>query len=126
MRFMFLIHSASEVQPSPELMTAMHEMAVREVTAGRMIQDGGLTPPAMGKQLRLKSGRLVMLDGPFTETKEAIGGFALFELPDMAAAEESARRFMELHVRHLPGWEGICEIRQVAGSMADLVRGGGG
>jgi hypothetical protein len=106
-------------------MAAMHALAEQEVKAGRMIYDGGLAPAAAAKQLRLKSGKLLALDGPFAETKEVIGGFAIFELPDMAAAEESARRFLELHRKHAPAWEGVCEIRQVAGSMVELIRSGG-
>ena len=74
-------------------------------------------------QLRLKSGRIVVLDGPFTETKEVLGGFAIFELPDMAAAEASARQFLDLHLKHAPAWHGRCEIRQVAGSQVELIRG---
>ena len=124
MRFMFLIHTASQSPPTPALMAAMHEMAAREIAAGRMISDGGLAPPAMGGALALKSGRVVTLDGPFAETKEVIGGFAVFELPDLAAAEATARQFLELHHLHAPGWEGICEIRIIAGSQVEAIRGG--
>ncbi len=122
MRFMFIIHSASETAPPPELIDAMHQLAAEEVAAGRMIYDGGLMPASLGLQVRLKSGRLVVLDGPFAETKEVIGGFAIFELPDMAAAEASARQFLGLHQRHAPAWEGVCEIRQIAGSQVELIR----
>jgi len=125
MRFMFIIHSATEAAPSPDLMVAMHDLAQQEVAAGRMIADGGLFPPAMGEGLRVKSGKVVVIDGPYAETKEVIGGFAIFELPDMAAAQESARQFLELHVRHLPGWEGLCEIRQIAGSQVESLRADG-
>ena len=119
---MFLIHSASEEAPTPELIEAMHQLAAQEVAAGRMIYDGGLMPASLGKGLRLKSGKVIVLDGPFTETKEMLGGFAIFELPDMAAAEASARQFLSLHQRHAPAWEGVCEIRQVAGSQVELIR----
>jgi hypothetical protein len=125
MRFVFLIHASSEAAPTPELMAAMHALAEQEVKAGRMIYDGGLAPAAAAKQLRLKSGKVLALDGPFAETKEVIGGFAIFELPDMSAAEESARRFLELHRKHAPAWEGACEIRQMTGSMVELIRSGG-
>ena len=121
MRFMFLIHSASDAAPTPELINAMDELAAREVAAGRMIYDGGLMPASLGLRLRLRSGKVVILDGPFAETKEVIGGFAIFELPDMAAAEASARQFLELHQRHAPAWEGTCETRQLAGSHVDLI-----
>lgn len=122
MRFMFLVHSPTDASPTPELLDAMHELAAREVAAGRLVYDGGLTPAALGLQLRLKSRKVVVLDGPFAETKEVIGGFAIFELPDMAAAEASARQFLELHQRHTPAWEGTCEIRQIAGSQVELIR----
>lgn len=123
MRFMFIIHSASDMAPPPELMAAMHEMARREVEAGRMIADGGLMPPAMGAALRTKGGKTVLIDGPFAETKEVIGGFAIFELPDLEAAIESGRAFMDLHLKHMPGWDGVCEVRQIAGSQVALLRG---
>ncbi|MBS0335037.1 MAG: hypothetical protein JSS35_19880 [Proteobacteria bacterium] len=123
MRFMFIMQSDREAMPPPELIAAMHQMAQEEVAAGRMIDDGGLAPAATGKRMRLKSRKLTVTDGPFAETKEVIGGFAIFELPDMAAAEESARRFMSLHLQHMPDWEGVCEIRQIAGSQVEAIRG---
>lgn len=123
MRFLFLIHTAHQGGPTPELMSAMHEMAEREVAAGRMVADAGLMPPSMSKRVEVKDRKLMVMDGPFAEAKEVMGGFALFELPDMAAAVESAREFMELHRRHMPDWEGACEIRQVAGSQVQLIRG---
>ena len=123
MRFMFIIRSALQMAPTPELIEAMHALARQEVEAGRMIQDGGLAPPQAGAQLRL-SGRKLTMDGPFAETKEAIGGFAIFELQDMEAAIASAKTFLGLHQKHLPDWEGTCQIRQVAGSQVELIRGG--
>lgn len=124
MRFMFLVQSAQEATPTPELMTAMHALAQEEVAAGRMIFDGGLAPAA--KRLRIRARKLVVTDGPFAETKEVIGGFAVFDLPDVAAAEEMGRRFMELHRLHMPDWEGACEIRPIAGSEVERVRAAGG
>jgi hypothetical protein len=125
MRFMFLIQSDQQAFPTPEMMTAMHEMATREIAAGRMIADGGLAPAAAGKRARIKGRKLAVTDGPFIETKEVIGGFAIFELPDMEAAVESARAFMQLHLEHMPGWEGVCEIRQIAGSQVEMITAAG-
>ena len=125
MRFMFIMHGEGDGPPTRELAEAMHAMAKREVEAGRMIADGGLFPPQAGAQVRLKSGKVLVTDGPFAESKEFIGGFAIFELPDMAAAIQSAQQFLDLHRRHAPGWEGRCEIRQIAGSQVELIRGGG-
>ena len=125
MRFMFVIKSASVGAPSSAMMEAMHALAQKEVAAGRMISDGGLMPRDAGAEVSIRKRKLVVTDGPFAETKEVIGGFAVFELPDMAAAIESARDFMALHVEHMPDWEGVCEVRQVAGSQVELIRGGG-
>ena len=125
MRFMFIVKSPAAAAPPPALLEAMHAMAQREVTAGRMIADGGLMPRDAGAEVVIRKRKLVVTDGPFAETKEVIGGYALFELPDMAAAIESARQFMDLHLAHMPDWEGVCEVRQVAGSQVELIRGGG-
>jgi hypothetical protein len=129
MRFMFIIKtdsaaSANSGGPTPALIDAMHAMAQREVKAGRMISDGGLMPRDTGAEVQVRKRKLTVTDGPFAETKEVIGGYALFELPDMAAAIASARDFMALHQTHMPDWEGVCEVRQVAGSQVELIRGG--
>ena len=123
MRFMFIIKSETEAMPTPEMIAAMHDLAKQEIAAGRMIQDGGLMPAATAKAVRIRKRRMTVLDGPFTETKEVIGGFAIFELPDEAAALASARQFLDLHLKHMPDWEGTCEIRQIAGSQVDMIRG---
>ncbi|HLZ76834.1 YciI family protein [Phenylobacterium sp.] len=126
MRFMFIIKTDGQqtAGPPPAMMEAMHAMAQREVAAGRMISDGGLFPRDAGAEVSIRKRKLAVTDGPFAETKEVIGGFAVFELPDMAAAIQSARDFMELHVEHMPGWEGVCEVRQIAGSQVQMLRGG--
>ena len=124
MRYMFIIRSEQSASPSPELMDAMHKLAEREVKAGRMIADGGLMPAETGAVVRLKKRRLT-LDGPFAETKEVIGGFAVFELPDREAAIASATEFLSLHLQFMPDWEAVCEIREVAGSMVERLRPAG-
>jgi hypothetical protein len=125
MRFMMIVRSeTTDAKPTPELMEAMHALALQEVKAGRMIADGGLFPPAQGAKLKLGNGKVEVVDGPFAETKEVIGGFAIFELPDLDAAIASARQFLDMHVRYLPGWEGTMEVRPIAGSMVEMVKGG--
>jgi hypothetical protein len=79
-----------------------------------MLDNGGLMPLAMGKQVRLASGNLSVIDGPFAEAKEVVGGYAIFELPAMEEAVAMATEFMELHRELMPGWEGVCEIRTFA------------
>jgi hypothetical protein len=92
----------------------MHKLADREIKAGRMIDNGGLMPLSLGAQVRIKGGKLSVVDGPFVEAKEVIGGYAIFELKNKEEALASAREFMQLHKDLMPGWEGTCELRAFA------------
>ena len=64
--------------------------------------------------IRSRGGKVVVTDGPFVETKELIGGYAIFELRDEEEAVAAAREFMQLHLEHMPGWDGTCEVRALA------------
>jgi hypothetical protein len=114
MKFMFIVKSAHTVPPNPALLEAMHKLANREIKAGRMLDNGGLMPIAQGAQVRIIDGQLSVLDGPFVEAKEVIGGYAVFELHSKEEAVASAIEFMQLHKDLLPGWEGTCELRAFA------------
>jgi hypothetical protein len=115
MRFMSIVTSAHNGMPTPELMEAMGKLADREIKAGRMIDMGGLMPLADGVQVRIRDGELSVIDGPFVEAKEVIGGFAIFEFRNKEEALAAAVEFMQLHKQHMPGWEGTCEVRAMAG-----------
>jgi hypothetical protein len=115
MRFMYIVTSSQPVKgPSPALMQAMQKISEREIKAGRMIDNGGLTPLASGARVRIIDGELSVIDGPFIEAKEVIGGYAIFELRDKAEALAMAKEFMQLHLDHMPGWDGTCELRALA------------
>jgi hypothetical protein len=114
MRFMFIVKSAHAGSPPPALLEAMHKLADREIKAGRMLDSGGLMPAATGAEVRIKGGHLSVVDGPFVEAKEVIGGYAVFDLRDKDEALASAKEFMQLHKDLFPGWEGICELRALA------------
>jgi hypothetical protein len=115
MRFMSIITTADTSMPTPELMEAMGKLADREIKAGRMIDMGGLMPLADGVQVRIRDGELGVIDGPFVEAKEVIGGYAIMEFRNKEEALASAIEFMQLHRQHMPGWEGTCEVRAMAG-----------
>jgi hypothetical protein len=117
MRFMFIVKSAHSGPPTPELIEAMQKLADREIKAGRMLDNGGLMPVSTGAQVRLTNGKLSVVDGPFVESKEVIGGYAIFELPGKEEALASAKEFMQLHKDLMPGWEGTCELRAFASKM---------
>ncbi len=111
MRFMSFVTTSHTGMPTPELMEAMGKLADREIKAGRMIDTGGLMPLADGAQVRIKDGELSVIDGPFVEAKEVVGGYAIFEFRNKEEALASAVEFMQLHRQHMPGWEGTCEVR---------------
>jgi hypothetical protein len=116
MRFMSIVTSSQPPQqPTAELLEAMHKLADREVKAGRMIDNGGLMPLTTGAQVRLVDGKVSVVDGPFIEAKEVVGGYAISELGSKEEAVALAVEFMQLHRDHMPGWEGTCEVRAFAG-----------
>ena len=114
MRFMFIVRSAHAGPPPPAFMEAMNKLADRETKAGRLLDTGGLMPAATGAEVRIKNGQLSVVDGPFVEAKEVIGGYAIFELPGKEEALASVKEFMQLHKDLFPGWEGTCELRAFA------------
>jgi len=113
MRYMSFVITTGDVPPSQELIEAMGKLIERETKAGRLLDMGGLMPIDMSTRVTLRKGKLAVTDGPFTEAKEVIGGFAMFEFASREDALASAVEFMDLHKQFCPGWEGICEVRQI-------------
>ena len=112
MRFMYIVTSPKPMRaPNPALFEAINKLRDRELKAGRMIDEGGLLPVATGAQVRIADKKISVIDGPFVETKEMIGGYAIFDLRDKEEAVVMAREFMQLHLDHMPDWEGTCEVR---------------
>lgn len=116
MRFMTLVKSAQNSGlPPPKLMEAIAKLGEEATKAGTMVDTGGLAPPAMSTTVRLSKGRVAVMDGPYAETKEVVGGYAIFEVESKQEMIDATVHFMELHREHWPGWEGETEIRQVFG-----------
>jgi hypothetical protein len=117
MRFMMLVKHAEELSgpPPKALMDAIDKLTEEANQAHTMVVAGGLAPAAASTHVRLHRGDLKTTDGPFAEAKEVIGGFAIFDLKSKQEAIEGAQRFMELHRKHWPGWEGETEVRQIFG-----------
>ena len=114
MKFMFIVQSVNHMTPSLKLFQEMQRLTKREVEAGRLLDNGALTPMSQGAEVRVSGGRLRVIDGPYAEAKEVVGGYAVFELKDKEEAVASAVEFMQLHKDHLPDWEGTCEVRAFA------------
>ncbi len=116
MRFMMIVKHAEKQGPPPkQLMDAIAKLSEEAAQAGTMLGSGGLGPTALGARVRLSGGKVTVTDGPFSEAKEVVGGYAQFELKSKEEAIKSAVRFMELHKQHWPGWEGETEVRQMFG-----------
>jgi hypothetical protein len=115
MRFMYVVVAQKPMMPNPGLREAIQKMAEREVQAGRMLGTGALMPRTAGAEVRIRDGKLSVIDGPFLEAKEVIGGYAIFELKDKEEAVARAVEFMQLHLDHMPDWEMSCEVRPFAG-----------
>ena len=99
--------------PPPSLFDAIGEMAEGALRDGTRIMTGGLAPSASGALVHLKDGKIDVVDGPFAEAKELIGGFALWELRNRDEAVEKSRQFLQLHLDHWPSFEGTVEVREV-------------
>jgi hypothetical protein len=116
MRFMMIVkHAEGSGMPPKPLMDAIAKLSEEAVKAGTMVGNGGLGPTALGASVRLSRGQVTVVDGPFAEAKEVVGGFAIFELNSKEEAVKGAVHFMELHKEHWPGWEGETEVRQMYG-----------
>ena len=116
MRFMTMVKSREDCGAAPQsLMDAMAVASVDAMRNGTLVATGGLAPTAMSKRVRLAAGRVSVIDGPFAEAKEVVGGYAILEAPSQEAALGQAVWLMDLHREHWPGWEGEVEVRQIFG-----------
>lgn len=116
MRYMMLIKHPEDYRnkPIPQgLMDAMGEFVGDAMKKGIIVDTNGLQSTHQGKKVRLSGGKLTVIDGPFTESKEIVGGYAIVELPSDEEALDLATKFMELHRIHWPDFEGESELRPV-------------
>jgi hypothetical protein len=114
MRYMMIVkHKEAQGMPPKELMDAIGKLTEEAIKDGTLLGNGGLLPTAAGASVRLSGGRVSVTDGPFTEAKEIIGGYALFELKSKEEAVAGAVQFMELHKKYWPAWEGETEVREM-------------
>ena len=90
---------------------AMGQFVGESMKKGILKDTAGLRPTSEGFKIRSSKNKLSVTDGPFTEGKEVIGGYALVEVPSRDEAMKVARDFMELHRLHWPTFECECEVR---------------
>lgn len=116
MRYMMFIKHSEDYRSRPippGLMDAMGEFVGANLKSGKLVDTAGLKGTAEGKRVQLRGGKIRVTDGPFTESKEIIGGYALVDVPSAQEALELATQFMELHRVHWPEFDGECEVRQL-------------
>jgi hypothetical protein len=102
MRFMMIIKGNADyeagVPPSPALMAGMGRLSEEMMKAGVVVANGGLLPSAHGARIALERGKRTVIDGPFAEAKEVIGGFAIIEARGRQEAIALAHRVIDVHV----------------------------
>ncbi|WP_399887655.1 YciI family protein [Streptomyces sp. BBFR51] len=96
--------------PSPELIQRMEKLMEEMTKAGVLLDTAGLTPTAQGTRVHYEGGQLSVTDGPFTESKEVIGGYSLLQAKDRAEAVEWTKRFLKVHEEY---WTVTCEVREL-------------
>jgi hypothetical protein len=114
MRYMMFIKHTEDYRGKPippALLEAMGEFIGEYSKQGKFIDGAGLKSSHKGKRIKLRNGQLSVVDGPFTESKELVGGYAIVDVDSDEEALDIATKFMELHRIHWPEFEGESELR---------------
>jgi len=118
MRYMMLVKGNKDyeagIPPKKELMEAVAKHGAALAKAGILLDTGGLMPSSKGARILVSGGNLNVIDGPFSEAKEVIGGFGILKADSKEEAIKLGKIFMQIHIDALgPGYEGELEIRQM-------------
>jgi hypothetical protein len=114
MRYMMFIKHSEDWGRDDVPASLYEEMGkfIEETTkSGNFVSGAGLQPSSAGARVTVKGGEISVTDGPFVETKEIVGGYAIIDAKSREEALALARRFMELHLKHWPTFEGVSEVR---------------
>jgi hypothetical protein len=93
--------------PTQQEMAAMGKLIEEGMKAGWLVATEGCLPSALGARVRRSGEKIAVIDGPFTETKEVVGGFAILKADSKQEALELTRKFLKL------AGDGECELRQL-------------
>lgn len=114
MRFMNLVKCTENSAPMPQgFMEAMARAAEEAARNGTLLDTGGLDATARAARVRLSGGEVTVMDGPFAEGKEVVGGYGVVRAGSREEAVAGAVWLMNMHKEHWPGWEGEVEVRQI-------------
>ncbi|MCL1633397.1 YciI family protein [Luteimonas sp. SX5] len=112
MRFLSMVRidETSGKVPSERLMNDMGKLIEEMSKAGVLVDTGGLKPTSESFRVKLAGGKTSVIDGPFTETKEVIGGYAILKAASKEEALALTERFLKVHGDE---WDIVCEVRQI-------------
>jgi len=116
MKYLSFVRSSEKyrnVQPPAAMMEAMGKLIEKFTTEGTLVDTGGLAASGDGFRMRLANGNLTTTDGPFVESKEVIGGWAILKADTKAEILRLTTEFMDLHRKYWPEFEGECEVRPI-------------
>lgn len=101
--------------PPAALMKAIGALGMEATQSGVLVNTAGIGPTSSGALIRVAKGKVSVSNGPFDPGKEVAGGYAIFEAATQEEAVAFAKRFMDLHAKHWPDWQGVSEVRQLFG-----------
>jgi hypothetical protein len=111
MRFLMISYpnaEAATAAPDPQMMERMGKLIAEEKARGTLVETGGLLPISMGgARVRSRRGKFTVVDGPYTESKELVAGFAIVDVSSFEEALEASKRFYAV------AGDGDGEIRQI-------------
>jgi hypothetical protein len=109
MRFVSIYKTTeSSVPPSPEEICKMGKLVEEAMKAGYLLAVEGCLPSALGARVRLSNGKFTVTDGPFTESKELVGGMAILQVNSKEEAIGHVKNFLRTGAQ-----DGECELRQL-------------
>jgi hypothetical protein len=100
-------HVERNTPATPEEMASMGKLIEEGFKAGWLVATEGCLPTALGARVRSEKSNVTVVDGPFTEAKEVVGGFALLKVSSKAEAIQLTREFLKV------AGDGLCELRQL-------------
>ena len=108
--------SENHAPPPPALLEGIDQLM--KDAGKRLVGVGGLLPSGKGARARLAKGKVAVTDGPFTEAKEVIGGWAIMRGETKADVLRASTEFLELHRKYWPDFECECEVRLIEAGFA--------
>ncbi|HVU05158.1 MAG TPA: YciI family protein [Polyangiaceae bacterium] len=116
MKYLSFVRSSEkyrDLKPPPAMMDAMGKLIEKFTKSGALVDTGGLAPSRDGFRMRIEGGELITTDGPFSESKEVIGGWAILSANSKEEILRLTTEFLDLHRKYWPEFQGECEVRPI-------------